>query len=169
MRSKACRSDREARPSIGRAWPRHSATGRLASRMTTLTERLLASESRAHGADEGPGRAAFRVCEKLRPLLTTLAGMAGYRSLLARALVLARARVPWLAEMGLDADGALSLPAGIEARLDAAEIARGGSALVDELLGLLSALIGDALTLRLLLNVWPEIEPSLSESPNDLS
>lgn len=136
--------------------------------MPTLTERLLACERRPDDPDDSEGRAAFRVGEKLRPLLSTLAGAAGYRSLLTRALVLARARVPWLAEITPTADGALGHIDDLETRLDADEFARGGSALVDELLGLLTTLIGESLTLRLVRNVWPDVD-SPSESPKDPS
>jgi hypothetical protein len=131
-----------------------------------IGERLVAIERRREAGAGGAARAAFRVCDKLRPLLSTLAGAAGHRSLLARAVVLARARAPWLAELELGEDGAVRFPVELESRIGSDEVARGGRVLVDELLGLLGALIGEALTLRLLRNVWPEIVfPPSSSTP----
>jgi hypothetical protein len=132
--------------------------------MLSLSQRLVAHEHRPADADDSPGRAAFRVCEKLRQPLCTLAGVAGYRSLIARSLALARARHPWLAQIAIGADATLDLPAEIESRLDPGELDRGGALLVAELLGLLSALIGDTLTLRLVRNAWPEATAAFSKT-----
>jgi hypothetical protein len=137
-------------------------------KLVTLTARLLASEGRREAGAAGAGCVPFRVFEKLRPSLSTLAGAAGYQSLVVRALALARARASWLAEVSVAADGGLSFPAEIESLLDAREIERGGGILVEELLGLLCTLIGEPLTVRLLRNVWPDVE-ALSESPKDPS
>ncbi len=137
--------------------------------ISALTERLLACELRPDDPDDSAGRAAFRVCEKLRPVLSTLAGSAGYRSLLARSLVLARARAPWLAEVTVAADSSLLFPEDAQARLEPGEFARGGSVLVGELLALLAALIGETLTLRLVRNAWSDIDahrPKISTDPS---
>lgn len=109
-------------------------------------------------------QAAFRVCEKLRRSLSVLTGVVGFRSVLARALVLARAEAPWLEELRLGADGSLELPAGLESRIGEGEAARGGAVLVASLLGLLVTFVGEMLTLRLVQDVWPKA--ALGESGN---
>lgn len=137
--------------------------------ISTLTQNLIALELRPEDGEGAAGRAAFRVCEKMREPLGVLAGTAGYRSLLARALTLARSRAPWLAELKVRPDGALEFPAEAGVTRDAGEAASGGAALVAELLGLLSTLIGDTLTLRLVRNVWPGVDASPSKSHTDPS
>ena len=72
-----------------------------------LALRLLAYEGVAGNASEPTEFAAFRVCERLRQPLITLAGVAGFRSLLSRALTLARAEAPSLSAVQLTADGSL--------------------------------------------------------------
>lgn len=108
-------------------------------------------------APDSAARAAFRVCEKLRRPLSTMAGVAGFRSLLSRALVLAKADAPWLGGLPIKPDGSLEFSAEVEAQLRSEEAARGGVALITELVGLLIIFIGEALTLRLLHTVWPKV------------
>jgi hypothetical protein len=50
---------------------------------------------------------AFRVCEKLRRPLTTLAGAIGFQSLMLRALTLAKRGAPSLSAVEVTADGSL--------------------------------------------------------------
>ncbi len=134
--------------------------------MPTLSQRLIAHELRSAAGDGEAARAAFRVCEGLRRQLCALAGVAGYRALIARALALARGRSPWLAEAKIETDGTITFPADIATRIADAEFARGGLLLVAELLGLLSTLIGETLTLRLVSNAWPDLPllPSANET-----
>lgn len=86
-----------------------------------------------------------------------LMGRGGFQALLARALVLATADAPWLAAVQVLADGELEGLAVAHARLDAAEFSEGEAVLLAQLLGLLVALIGPALTLRLILQIWPQL------------
>jgi hypothetical protein len=51
---------------------------------------------------------AFRVCEKLRRPLTTLAGAIGFQSLILRALTLAKREAPSLSAVEVTADGSLT-------------------------------------------------------------
>jgi hypothetical protein len=72
-----------------------------------LARWLLALEAAAT-TPVGPNMpAAFRVCEKLRRTLARLAGVAGFRSLLPRALALAAQEVSWLQGLRVGADGSL--------------------------------------------------------------
>ena len=87
-----------------------------------------------------------RVCDKLRRPLATLAGAAGFRSLLARALKLAKQESPVLGAWEIKPDGSLQVFGG--------EMAESGAVLVAHLLGLMITLIGEYLTLRLLHDVW---------------
>lgn len=121
----------------------------------TLAQRLIAEERRTGNDSDKGGRAAFSVCEKLRQPLTTFAGAAGFRSLLARALVLAKAEAPLLESVQLKPDGSFAYSAELETQLGTNGGARAGAVLVGELLGLLITFIGEALTLRLVHDVWP--------------
>jgi hypothetical protein len=122
--------------------------------MRKIAQRLIDYEAIGNEASEANVSAAFRVCEKLRRLLKQFAGDTGFRSLISRALILAKAEVAWLEELRLKEDGSLENP-GTKAQRAKEEIARGEIVLVAQLLGLLSTFIGEALTLRLLQEVWP--------------
>lgn len=118
----------------------------------------------ADRVSDSRAQAAFRVCEKLRRSLSVLTGVVGFRSVLARALVLARAEAPWLGELALAADGSLVLPPGLESRVGQEEAARGGEVLIRSLLGLLVTFIGETLMLRLVQDVWPKAAFGRSEN-----
>lgn len=119
---------------------------------------LLAQEASAGKPSEIKMYAAFRVCEKLRQPLSTLAGVRGYRSLISRALMLAKKEAPSLGEVQVKEDGSLEWRAGaIELRQGMDEAAKkGGTLLVAQLLGLLVTFIGSVLTLRLVRDLWPD-------------
>jgi hypothetical protein len=124
--------------------------------MRDFAQRLVAREAMGKKPFERNGRAFGRVIEKVRGPLAALTGVAGFRSLLSRALALANAEVRWLRAVHVKADGALECPPEI-ARLDKEEMANGEVALVAQLLGLLVTFIGEALTARLLEDVWPGV------------
>ena len=120
-----------------------------------FSRRLIALEElRAPSA--GPASEALRVCEKIRVALAKLAGVAGFRSLMARALALATAEVPWLARVQVRPDG--SLDGFDEARGQQGPIQNGevGAVVVAQLLGLLVTFIGEPLTLGLVRDAWPD-------------
>lgn len=121
-----------------------------------FARRLLALETAGKAADAS-GWAAFQVSEKLRRPLSTLAGVAGFRSLMSRALALATGEVQWLKAVHIKADGSLEGLDEVRAQLSAAEIAEGEAALIAQLIGLLVTFIGESLTVRLMQEVWPEI------------
>ena len=121
-----------------------------------LARRLIAEESRlGEGASSG-SLPAFRVCEKLRRPLSTLAGTAGFQSLLARALTLAKAESSWLQGLKVNPDGSFDFTTAVAAELKTDKAVRGGAVVVTQLLGLLITFIGEALTLRLLHDAWPD-------------
>ena len=81
-------------------------------------------------------------------------GEGGFRALLARALALAAAEVPWLRAVQVKADGTLAGWEELPAQLDPDEYLEGRVVLLAQLLGLLVAFIGEKLTLRLMREVW---------------
>jgi len=116
---------------------------------------LLAQEDIA-GKPSEKMDATFRVCGKLRNSLSTLAGAAGYRSLISRALTLAKKEAPSLGKVQVKEDGSLECIGVIELEQGMHETAKGGAVLVAQLLGLLFTFIGQALTLRLVRDLWPD-------------
>jgi hypothetical protein len=122
--------------------------------MRSIVRQLLASEPPGAEADSS---AEFRATDKLRPHLSMLMGGGGFQALLARALVLAAVETPWLAGVRVVAGGQLEGLAVAHAKLDAAEFSEGEAALLAQLLALLMAFIGPALTLRLIIQIWPQL------------
>lgn len=130
-------------------------------KMRALAQRLLAYEAAALTSSEQDTPAVFRVFEKLRGPLTTLAGATGFRTLLARALTLAKAHAPGISTIQVKPDGFLE---GLSELHDDGEVAEAGVLLIAQLLGLLVLFIGENLVLRLVLDVWPDlpvVEPEL--------
>lgn len=125
--------------------------------MKEIARSLIAEEHEPN--DLHPAHAAYRVCDKLGKSLSVLTGVRGFAALSARALSQAGEEVPWLAELlKVDANGALLLPSrDAEASVSSRDSAKGGLALVVHLLALLATFVGEALTLRLVQQVWPRL------------
>jgi len=121
-----------------------------------LALRLLAYDDAAGKGSEPKEFAVFRVCERLRQPLITLAGVAGFRSLLSRALTLARADAPSLNAVQVAVDGSLQGLDGLRPQVDADQAREAGIILITQLLGLLVRVVGEAMTLQL---VTSEILP----------
>jgi hypothetical protein len=115
-----------------------------------LALRLLAYEGIAGKTSEPTEFAAFGVCERLRQPLITLAGVAGFRSLLSRALTLARAEAPSLSAVQVAADGSLQGLDELRPQVDPDQAREAGIILITQLLGLLVRVVGEAMTLQLL-------------------
>jgi hypothetical protein len=122
-----------------------------------LARSLLAYVAVAGKVSEPTELAAVRVCEKLRGPLCALAGVCGYRSLLARALTLARAEVPSLGALQVTADGHLQGFEEFASQSDKDHASEGGVLLTARLLGLFLSLLGAALTLQLVRDVFPDL------------
>ena len=115
-------------------------------------------------ADNSPIDTTARVCQKLQRILTAFAGSAGFRSLLTRALTLAKAQDPWLAGVSVLEDGSLAgfetLPAPTNKTPKKTPVTSShGQLLVAQLLDLLVTFIGEALMLQLVRSAWPEASP----------
>lgn len=137
-------------------------------KMLELARRLLSYEALPGNTAAPTEFAAVRVCEKLREPLCSLAGVAGYRALLSRALMLARAEAPWLSAMQVTADGSLLGPSEIERQIDATTAREGGIILLAHLLGLFLNFIGADLTVRLVRDVAPYLEEAPTESDTSM-
>jgi hypothetical protein len=122
------------------------------SKIRELAQRLLAVEVARDHVAEAKMPALALVAEKLRRPLVTLTGVAGFRSLLARALTLAKAQAPALNIMQIEPDGSLTGFGN-----DEAPIAEAGVMLIAELLGLLVTFIGEHLMLTLVRDAWPDL------------
>ena len=127
--------------------------------MRDLARRSLAACQTASGShvDE-----AAVVVEKLRLTLIKFAGTDGFVSLMRRALVLARADVPALKFVKIDAEGRLE---GLE-QIVAAQTTddEAAVAITSHLLGLLVTFIGEPLTVGLVREALPDT--SLNDEPS---
>jgi hypothetical protein len=117
-----------------------------------LAQRLFAYELAETQTVNAGTHAVSRVSDKLRRPLTTLVGAAGFRSLLARALTLAKQESPTLGAWQVKADGSLESPNG--------EAEQSGAVLIAHLIGLMVTFIGESLTLRLVHDVWLDLADS---------
>jgi len=117
-----------------------------------LAQRLLDHEGIEAATANADTSAVYRVCDKLRRPLTTLVGAAGFRSLLGRALTLAKKESPLLVAWEIKSDGSLQELNG--------EVVHSGAVLVAHLLGLMITFIGEGLTVRLLHDVWLDLPDS---------
>jgi len=124
--------------------------------MRNFAERLIAYETGNKDAPKATEPALFRIGEKLRSHLVVIVGRGGFGALVARALALGAAEVPWLRVVEVKADGFLKERDELKT-VTPEEMAQGGVVLVAELLGLLAAFIGEDLTLRITHGVWPKL------------
>jgi len=116
-----------------------------------LARRLIASEV-AREPSGGPGGAMMRACEMLRVPLAKLVGVCGFRSLLSRALAMAKAEAPSLDAGRVRPDGTLEGLDALGPTLDTAV----GVLVVAQLIGLLVTFIGEPLALLLVRDAWPD-------------
>jgi len=125
-------------------------------KLKAFARRLMAYEAAAAKPAGAHNSAAFRVCEKLRQPLTRLAGVAGFRSLLSRALALTNDEARWMKAVHVKADGSLEGLDEAQAQLSETEIAEGEVVLIAQLIVLLVTFIGEELTLGLVQDSWPD-------------
>ncbi|HZL33753.1 MAG TPA: hypothetical protein VFC78_00500 [Tepidisphaeraceae bacterium] len=138
------------------------------SKSMELAAKLIALEAargrKSPNGHENAARAAgdqiVGVCNKLQRVLTAFAGAAGFRSLLTRALTLARAQDPSSAGVRVLEDGGLAGLETLAAHTSAESAAdasceAGGQLLVAHLLDLLVLFIGEPLTLQMVYSAWP--------------
>ena len=104
------------------------------------------------------GSATLRVYEKLCRHLSALAGVSGFQSLAARALTLAKAEAPSLNAVQVTVDGRLKGLGELDLKNDEDWAEEGGVIFIAQLLGLLLIFIGEAITLRLVQDLWPDAD-----------
>ena len=121
-----------------------------------LARRLLAFEAAHDNALDAQVDVVLHVIEELRMRLIRLAGVEGFRSLLSRALTLAKAEAPALTMVQVRTDGSLEGFNGIEQGQEAGATGQAGIVLVAQLLELLVTFIGAPLTVRLVHDKWPD-------------
>jgi len=123
-----------------------------------LARRILAFEAAGAKAVGTPVDEAVRACGKLQVPLSRFTGPAGFLSLLSRALVLAKAEVPFLTLVQVRSDGSLAGFDEIKHDQDVGqlELEKGRLVLVGHLLGLLATFIGESLMRRLASEAWPD-------------
>ncbi len=130
-----------------------------------IVQRLQTYEIGDTKTQEAQAQAAEHVLDKLRAHLSKSIGKEGFRTLLARALVLTLPQYSQLANVRIEADGSFS---GLPATTNPISQELGNSsaqqdfvpailAVTTQLLDLLMILIGEELTLRILGAVWPSI------------
>ncbi len=118
-----------------------------------MAQKLLAlEEARGKGPDS-----VVLVCEKLSVVLEAFAGKEGFRSLLSRAVTLAKAQDKSLAPVIVGEDGLLT---GLD-RICGESDEAAGPILVAQLLDLLIIFIGEPLTAQLVRSAWPDALPGV--------
>jgi len=125
------------------------------SRLSQLAEKLLKKEAAAAKPEEGKP-VLERVCAKMEKYLVTLAGVVGFRAVLARALLLSRPEVPWLKGVRVSEQGVFEDLRRAESDIAPSEIFRGETIVVSRILGSLVPLLGEPLTRACLDEVWRE-------------
>lgn len=137
---------------------------RATPKLKDLAQRLLLCETAPGKLGGTDAAAVFRVCAKLRRPLVQLMGVAGFRSLFARALALAGEQVPWLRALHIKPDGSLEGLDELAQKPSPDDLLLGEIALLSQILGLLVTFIGPALTAVLLQDAWPDEDFSQYES-----
>jgi hypothetical protein len=129
-----------------------------ASPQTRLLAKQLQSFEQAGNTSAGTGNVAvFGTTGKLLLSLAELMGPVGCSALLARSVKLAALEVHWLISLRVGEDGNMEGLSGILASVSDAEVSDGEVVLLSQLIGLLVAFIGPALTLRLIKQLWPQL------------
>ena len=130
-----------------------------------LARRVLRHEAGGRAEPAALAEAVERADARLRGRLASLIGPTGYTTLVARAVHLARAEVPALECVTVDAPatGAEGGLHGVRefarASGDAGAAEAGLSAILAHVVGLLVTFIGEDLALRLVREAWPELAP----------
>jgi hypothetical protein len=131
-----------------------------------LAQSLLFCEAALNEFYEKKERAVFSVCEKLRLPLSTLVGNDGFRSLLSRALTLAKAQVPSLGAVQVNVDGSLTGWDSVESQQHLNEAGVCAEILLAQLFELLITFIGKTLTLGIVMDIWPNCSGFVNEMEN---
>lgn len=130
--------------------------------LAQMARKLLVQEAGDGESSEQVAAGAAAAWKKLFEHLSPLLGNVGVRVLFGRSLTLTGAAFPWLAT-AVEAAQKDAPWVGLHACLAQQHLDRAieaSVALVTTFLGLLGRFIGEALTLRLLYELWPDIAPT---------
>lgn len=149
--------------------PASSQSFKLARELLDLEAKRAGNPGHGGSAATAASRAdhVMQVFGKLRGTLTGFAGIEGFRSLLARALVLAKAQDPSLASVQVLEDGALwglGIADGDSSAAPNDGAGSAGQVLIAHVLDLLVILIGEPLTHQLARSTWPDSPPDAPRS-----
>ena len=134
--------------------------------LRSFAAHLIALDAKLKNASRSSPATQFSVIEKLRPPLTNLMGGAGFSALISRSLALAAAEIPALRTVQVNADGVWEGLEALAAQLGTDSFLEARVVVLAQLLGLLVAFVGEALTLRLVAEIWPNLPPTIT---SDLS
>jgi hypothetical protein len=123
---------------------------------------LLLSQANREGGDALP---AAQVLERLDTVLWRVAGQAGSRSLISRALSLARSESPTLVDVNIPAAGPFTVAGWKHPRSDRFHAQSDQVILVVHVLELLQTFIGERLTFQLVKEAWPDFDQSSDVVP----
>ncbi|MBI2865145.1 MAG: hypothetical protein HYX94_11345 [Chloroflexi bacterium] len=137
--------------------------GRAAPGPYHLAARILAGEAGRYPGEAEPADAAGRVCEKLRQALAQLIGFDAVLLLMRQALRRTVGDFPFLKDVDVAVDGCLEGLRESVGELDPEQVREAVVMLLTNLIGQLSDLIGEDLTLQLVRDMWPEITSDRSE------
>lgn len=124
-----------------------------------LSRRLIALEATYAAVSVAGESLAVRVCEKLRMSLVKFAGIAGYRTLVSRALSLAKVEAPLLAPVQVRSDGSLE---GFD-RVSGSQENDPADIVLLHLLSLLVTFVGERQTLALVRDGWPNVAVDIAQ------
>lgn len=102
-------------------------------------------------------QATLGIVEKLRPQIEELMGEMGFRALLMNALACAKDEAPWLGEAKIAPDGSFEGFEQTPPLRGSGILSTGGAVMLAWFLGLLTASIGELLTIQVVLEVWPDL------------
>jgi hypothetical protein len=133
------------------------------SPMRDLAIRLLCEAGRL--GEERP--AAVQVLERIDTVLWRVAGQVGSRTLIQRALAMARSEAPTLTSLLIPASGPLTGPGWQLDTNSSFDAQNDQVVLVAQVLELLRTFIGERLTLQLVKEAWPELDQNSDVVPLD--
>ena len=137
---------------------------RASPRIEGMARRVVAIEAERAGLSDRRECLAALAYERMRGPLTNLMGVTGFKSLASRALAQARGDDPSLSVLTMRMDGSLEGFEDYGRDREQSEADRGGEFVVARLVGLLSTFIGESLTVRLLLDIWPDASAGGTDS-----
>ena len=122
---------------------------------TTLAwaRRLTAVEAAGKAISDVQVHESVRVFDKLRISQSQFIGVVGFETLLRRAIARAAAEFPFLHEVTLTAEGRVE---GLDRLAAKEEGVEATIAIIAHFLDLMVTFIGEALTIRLVANAWPD-------------